>query len=200
VTEARERPLRAQLRTHALVARDLCALFGAVQLVIVLQASLLRMLDTRGRLASKLGAVGSGWAAWYALSLVVVFAAIGLVGMCVACASSDGLTAVYLWDPWLSASTGDCLFGVGEMGEAGAAATVVMGCVVAVLVLVGVVCSVFFAAYVFSYVAKRHVDLTQRRDQARHVAVVCLATRPELGRSQTAAGERRAADGADSLV
>jgi hypothetical protein len=225
VTETRERPLRARLRTHALVARDLCALFGAVQLVIVLQAVLLHMLDTRGRLVSKLGG-GSGWAAWYTLSLVVVFACIGLVGMCVACASSDGLTAVYLCDPWLSASTGDCLFGVGEMGEAGAAATVVIGCVVAALVLVKrrkrrqtaaperrsgtfsrtaecvplhvtYVFSYPIVTYVFSYIVKRHVDLTQRRDQARHVAVVCLSKRPELGRS-TAAGGREGA--ADSLV
>jgi hypothetical protein len=178
VTQRLERPLSAKLRVYLLVVRDLCAIFGAVQLVILLQASVLRAIDSHGKLAARLPyrlGVTHPFLAAYLVSLVLVLALIGLVGMCVACTAHDAPLCLY--DPWLSASTGDCLFAGCEAGEAGAACALVMACVIVVLALIG---SCFFSSVVFSYVVRRHVDLSQRRDEARHVVVLDLAARPEV--------------------
>ncbi|KAG8463818.1 hypothetical protein KFE25_004091 [Diacronema lutheri] len=178
-TERRELPGRARLRLRMLMLRDLSAAFAAVQLVIVVQAALLRALDAHGRVAAKmplnLGATHP-FIAWYCLSLLLVLALVGLVGMCVACTANDAPALLCVYDPWLSASTGDCLFAGCEVGELGALCAGMLIVALLVLAIVGVVCSVFFAAYVFSYVARRHADLSQRRDEARHVVVVDLAT------------------------
>lgn len=198
-TEVRERPTGRALRLRLLVARDLCAMFGAVQLVIILQASLLRALDVHGRLASKMPSRLSQahpFLAFYCLSLLLVLALVGLVGMCVACTASDAPTMLCLYDPWLSASTGDCLFAGCEAGELGALCAGVLFVLLLVLAVVGIVCSVFFATFVFSHVVRRHVDLSQRRDEARHVVVVDLSTKgPRSQRPPLAVGRSGSASG-----
>lgn len=189
-TEARERPVGARLRFHLLVARDLCAMFGGVQLVIVLQAAALRAADVHGRLAAKMPAsLSHPFAAWYCLSLLMVLAFIGLLGMCVACSANDAPAFLCLYDPWLSASTGDCLFAGYEGGEVGALCAGALFVLLLVLVVIGVACSVFFATFVFSYVVRRHVDLSQRRDEARHTVVLDLAASGGQGGTSACGGE-----------
>ncbi|KAJ1619713.1 hypothetical protein T492DRAFT_1083697 [Pavlovales sp. CCMP2436] len=203
LTTVQERPRSARIRLRLLVARDLCLVGCGIQLVILLQAAVLCAMDVRGRLVSKMPsdlARAHPFLACYGLSLILVLAFIGLVGMCIACTMADAGPMLCIYDPWLSASTGDFMFAGCEMGEAGAACAVVALCVLVFFALVGVFCSVFFASYVFTYLVRRHLTLSHKRDEARYAAVVDLATRagPEsvaMERGRAGSGSGCASDG-----
>lgn len=172
--QTREKALGTRLKFQLLVARDLLCFVLIVQLVVCLQAALIRGFDVGGQLASKLPTVNP-LLVYYGLSALLFLAMIGLIGMCLWCHDGAGATPLCLYDPWCSASAGDCIFSACEAGEAGAACAVVLVFVLVALAVVGVIVGVFFSSVVFQHVVRRHVTLTRRRDEARHVIVLDLS-------------------------